>query len=177
MREKNTDKKFEGLTKFNGRFSEDGGLSFGEYYRRKLKECAKHNPGMPFELKCLLPESSKQRGFFEGAVIPLWVYLDGNDYKSSKVIEHYRDYSKREFNADILVISKKPIKVAGSTKGKLNQGFLERVIGNLEDNYGIDSSVVLNPATYKYYKDEIYPLDTAMKYDTFIDYMRDIKLI
>lgn len=177
MKIKITEKKRETPPDFNGMFSEDGGLSFGTYTRIHLKKFAKENPKMPFKLVPLLPESIDQRGFFEGGVIPLWVFLDKKDYKSSKIIKQYHEFSKQEFNSEIVVIGGKPRKVAQSTKNKLNQGFLERIIGYLEDNYGIDSTKVLNPATYKHYKEKIYPNDTTMKYDTFIDYMIDIKLL
>ena len=93
------------------------------------------------------------------------------------MLKKYHEYSKLEFNPEIVIIGGQPRKVGGSTKRKLNEGFLEKIIGYLEDNYGIDSSKVLSPQLYKKFRDEIYPSDTAMKYDTFIDYMIDIKIL
>lgn len=171
-------KNKEAPPKFTGRFSEDGErLAFGSYTKMWLKKFMKANPDMPFEIVPLLPESVKQRGFFEGAVIPLWAFLDKNDYRNSNVLKKYHEYSKLEFNPEIVIIGGQPRKVGGSTKRKLNEGFLEKIIGYLEDNYGIDSSKVLSPQLYKKFRDEIYPSDTAMKYDTFIDYMIDIKIL
>ena len=75
----------------------------------------------------------------------------------------------------IIVVHGEPHKVAKSTKGMLNKGYLERVIDHLVENYGIDPAMVLNPELYKKFRDEIYPMTS--KYDTFIDYMVDLKLL
>lgn len=161
--------------KFVGRFSTEGnGLNFSDRTKWYLKKFIKENPNLPFELKTLLPESNTQRGFFEGGVLPLWVFLDNKDYKDSRIIKQYHEYSKQEFNSEIVVINGKPRKVACSTKNKLNQGFLERVIGYLEDNYGIDSSKVLDPKKYKHWHDAIFPYGGP---ETYIDYLVSVNVL
>src|SRR3990167_8850963 len=127
MKIKTNNKKRETPPKFNGRFSEDGGLNFGTYTRIDLKKFANENPNMPFELKPMLPESEDQRGFFEGGLCPLVAYYqEGMDYRSYKDRQKVREWLKVEFNVDLVVLGGKSHKIAKSTKNKLNQGFLER---------------------------------------------------
>ena len=80
--------------------------------------------------KDLEVESSKQRGFLEGAVIPLWIYLDGNDYKDTIKQKQYHEYMKEEFNPEMVKISGKMVKVGASTKGQLSgeYGIVNKVI-------------------------------------------------
>ncbi len=174
MKLNTTEKKRETPPTFNGRFSEDGGLNFGEYTRRHLKLFIKENPGMPFELKPLLPESEDQRGFFEGAICSLVAYFqEGMDYKNYKDREKVREWLKLEFNGEIVEIDGKSHLIAQSTKNKLNGGFLERCIGFLVDNYGLNYEV-LDTQRYKNWKDTIYPTG---KFEFYLDYLKEIKLI
>ncbi len=146
-----------------------------EYNKARFRKDLMQHIGRKYRITLEDYESKEQRGFFEGAVIPLWVYLDGNDYKSSKIIKQYREEAKREFNPEILTIAGKVKKVPGSTKNKL--GIIEKVIDFMEEQYGIKREVVLNTELYKKYRDEIRPFDTEYKYETFIDYMRELNLI
>lgn len=157
---------------FQGKFKVDG-FDFGKTRDRVLDHC-KHSAGQRFILSDLLPESSKQRKFFEGAVIPLWVYLDGQDYKSSKLQSQYHEYVKLEFNPEFVKIAGKSHKVGGTTKGKLNgdDGVIDRVIDFLEEQYGIDRTKVLNPKDYKNFKDKIF---MNGKFEDYIDYLRQLK--
>ena len=145
-----------------------------ETNRAKFKQFLLENKGIRLKIEPVTPESRGQRAFYHGAVIPLWAYLDGKDYKDNLVLDQLHDIAKREFNGEVLVVYGKAYKVSKSTKGLLNKGFLERVIDYLVENYGIDQGVVLNPNLYVKFRDEIYPYSN---YDTFIDYMEDIKLI
>ncbi len=174
MKLKQTKKQIDKPGKFNGRFSEDGGLDFGTYTKIHLKKFIKENPGMPFELKPLLPESVNQRKFFEGAICPLLtLFQEGMDYRNSKDVETVRDWLKIEFNGKLVNIGGKIHKIAQSTSHKLNSGFLERVIGYIQDNYGV-SDDVLNPDMYKDWKDRIYPYGGS---DTYIGYLLELNLI
>lgn len=160
--------------KFLGRFTEDGGLDFGTYTKIHLKKFMKENPNMAFELKPLLPESNEQRGFFEGAVCPLLAfYQEGMDYRNSKDVHIVREWFKIEFNGDLVEIGGKVHRIAKSTRNQLNQGFLERVIGYIEDNYAPPKEA-LNPEKYKLWKDTIYPFGGA---DTYLGYLIDLKLL
>lgn len=138
--------------------------------RKEFLKFLKENPSMRFEIQPIMPESKKQRKFYHGAVIPLWVYLDCKN----QILEAYHEIAKIEFNGEIVATKRGHIRIGKSTKGDLNKGFLERVIENLVENYGIDQAVCLNPQLYKHFMDTIY-MDG--KYDTFIDYLKDLKYI
>jgi len=160
--------------KFNGRFTIDGGLDFGTYTKIHLKKYIQENPNMAFELVPLLPESKEQRGFFEGAVCPLLTfYQEGMDYKNYHDREKVRQWLKIEFNGEMVDIGGKIHTIAQSTKNVLNQGFLERVIAYIEENYAPPSNV-LNPEKYKYWKDVIFPSGGA---ETYIDYLLELNVL
>lgn len=174
MRSTTTKKDREYPSSFRGRFGINGGLEFGSYIKASLKNFMKDNPNMAFELKPLVPESKHQRGYFEGGVCALMTYFqEGMDYRNYKDINKVREWFKIEFNGDYVEIGGKSHKVAKSTKGELNLGFLERVIGYMEDNYGLNPEA-LNPERYKKWRDTIHPFGGP---DNYIDYLRDIRLI
>lgn len=149
--------------------SQNGTLDFGSDHSRTLfVKDLRENNGRLYEIKRVLPESRNQRGFYEGAVIKLWAYLDGNDYKSSKIVKQYHENANREFNGEDLVINGKCKRVGGSSKGKLNSGMLENVIMYLEENYAVKREECMNHEHYKQFRDEIY---MEGNYDTYIDYL------
>lgn len=157
---------------FQGRFSKDGkGLDFSETTRAKLKRYIKAYPNMPFEINPLLPESNKQRRFFEGAVVPLVVfYQEGMDYRNPDDCKNVREWLKIEFNGGFITIRGKMHKVARSTKNQLNQGFLERVIEWLQENYATPLDA-LDPKQYQHWKDAVYPNGGP---ETWIDYLVEV---
>lgn len=157
---------------FQGKYKK-GGFDFGNNRERILKHCD-FNVGKRFILSDFLPESAKQRRFYHGAVITLWVYLDGKDYKDSDILDSYHELAKIEFNAEIVITNGKKVRIGKSSKGKLNDGFVEKVIDNLEENYGIERSKCLDPKLYKDFMEKIY---MNGDYDTFIDYLIDLKLV
>lgn len=175
MKLKATNKPREIPSKFTGRFSMDGErLAFGNYVKLDLKRFMKDNPNMPFELKPLLPESNKQRKFFEGAICPLLAfYQEGLDHRNSKDVEKVRNWLKIEFNGEIVQIGGKVHKIALSTKNRLNQGFLERVEGYIYDNYAPPVEA-LNPEKYKHWRDTVYPYGGA---DNYIDYLVELNIL
>lgn len=151
------------------------GLSFGSDYNKvRLLKDLKENKGARYKVIRETPESREVRGFYHGAVIPLWVFLDGNDYRDSAICAHYHNEAKKEFNGDIIIRAGKKEKIGKSTKGKLNSGYVDRVIDSLEEQYGIDRSKVLDTELYKKWRDEIYPYGGA---DNFIQYMSEIGLL
>lgn len=137
-------------------------------FRQLLKE----NDGMRFEIVPMTPESMKQRGFFEGAVVPLVVFFQEDmHHKNTDDLRNMRERLKIEFNGEFVPLGDMGVKKIGkSTKGKLNKGFLNRVIDWIVDSYGIDQSEVLNPAKYEKWRDEIFPYDTNGP-DNYIDYL------
>lgn len=156
-------------------YSNKGNLSLGtEFNRARFKQDLKDNDGARYRIERLTPESRDQRGFFEGAVIPLWVFLDGNDWRDTSILKHYHNEAKKEFNGEIIIRNGKKEKYGKSTKGLLNKGFLERVIDFLEEQYGIDREIVLNPEQYKRWRDELYGTGET---DSFIEYLVEIGLL
>lgn len=174
MKLQSTNKEKEPPPHFGGRFNKDGGLDLADITRVKLREFAKANPGMPFELKPLFPESIKQRKYFEGCLCQLLTfYQEGLDHRNYKDVDKVREWLKIEFNAEIVIIGNKPHKVAKSTKNLLNQGFLERVMEYILENYSPPMEVV-DPKKYQDWKDRIFPKGGA---DNYIDYLAELNLI
>ena len=155
--------------------SKNGRLSASsEYTAALLRKDLAENDGARYSIERLTPESGKQRRFYHGAVIPLWAFLNGYDYKDSNTLEWLHHEAKKEFNGEVVMLDGKPAKRGKSTKGALNKGYLERIIDYLEEQYGIDRTQVLNPEKYKDFRDRIYPYST---YDSYIDYLIDIGLL
>jgi hypothetical protein len=161
--------------KFQAR-TQNGGLIFpSDYQRDQFRKYVKENDGIRVKIEPITPESNNQRAFFEGAIVPLVTYYqEGMDHRNSEDLRQVREWLKIEFNGSVVLVDKKAHKVAQSTKGKLNDGFIERVVDYLTENYGIDTAKVLNPEEFKKFRDEIYPYSN---YEDFIAYMKDIKLI
>lgn len=157
------------MTKFYAKARDDGGLQFpSDFAREKFKQYLKENAGIRLEISPFVPESSKQRAYYHGAVLPMWAFLDGKDYKDTHVLEYMHEVAKREFNGEIVVVNGKKQKVGKSSKGLLNSGYLERVIDYLVENYAIDQGAVLNPDQYKYFRDVIFPVSD---HEDYIDYL------
>lgn len=158
---------------FQGTYKEEGGFNFGQSRERVLNHC-KHNAGKRFTLSDHMPESYSQRKFYHGAVLPLWIYLDGKDYKDSNLRDSYHELAKIEFNAEMVVTKGRTVKIGKSTKHKLNEGFLEKVIENLEDQYGVKREECLDPKDYKHFKDKIF---MESEFDDYIDYLKSLNRI
>lgn len=156
---------------FQGKYKIDG-FDFGKRRDSVLNHC-KHNVGQRFILSDLEIESTLQRKFFEGAVIPMWVYLDGKDFRDSGICKEYHEVAKLEFNPKTVIVNGKPRIIGGSTKGKLQrEEIVERVIDMLEEQYGIDRVLVLNPMEYKHWRDKLRSFkDVPFHY---IDYLRSL---
>lgn len=142
--------------------------------RDKLLADLSKNDQSKYTIERWTPESRKQRGFYHGGVLTLWLYLNGMDYTDSCMVKWIHEHAKKEFNGEIVWFDGKLVKRGKSTRGELNKGFIERVIDYLEEHYAIDRTKVLDPKRYKYFRDVIYPDGL---YDTYIDYLIDIKLL
>lgn len=161
-------------SKFSGRFSKDSGLDFGPIIKQKLMIFIKENPGMPFELKPLYPESIRQRGWFEGGFVPLVTYYqEGKDYHNQKDLEEVREWLKLEFNGRFVTIQGISHKVAQTTKHALNNGFLDRCMDWFVENYEPPFES-LNPESYKNWRDTVYPYGGP---DNYIDYLISLNLL
>lgn len=148
----------------------NGKLDFGDKIRtEKARRFAMKNNGERFWLDTMLPTDSYQhRKFYHGAVLRLWVYLDGNDFRDSDTLDDYHDWAKVEFNGEAKTINGKTHRVGGSTKGKLAKGYTDRVIDNLEEQYGIDRNRLLNPKHYKEFMDTIF---MNGEFENYIEYL------
>lgn len=159
---------------FNGRFREDGGLDFLPHTKRDLKKYIKENPGQPFKIVPDFPESINQRKFFESAICQLVAYYhEGLDHRKNGDVNTVRDWLKMEFNGEYVELNGKANKIAKSTKGQLNKGFLERVEGYIYENYAPPPEA-LNPEKYKHWRDTVYPYGGP---DNYIDYLVEIGIL
>lgn len=151
----------------------DGGFSFGsEYNRGRFIDWSRKNKGQRAGISLLSPESWDQRKFFEGAVCPLVAFFqEGMNHRNWEDVKTVREMLKIEFNGVYVKIADRSTKIGGSTKGELNQGFLDRVIDWMEEQYGINRAEVLNPKEYENWRDTIFPYGGP---DDFIDYMVSI---
>lgn len=150
-----------------------GALNFSEYNKHRLKEWMKENHGRIMVLKPKQIESSKQRGWFEGGLIPFIAYYqDHLDHRNAGDLESVREWLKMEFNADYVTIAGRSQKIAKSTKGVLNEGVIERIMAwGEEQGYKTE---VLDPKRFKHWRDTIFPFGGP---DNYIDYLVEIKLL
>ena len=148
----------------------EGRLDMSDWSKAMLKKVAKENPGTRFKIEQLLPESSKQRGYFEGALIPLYMFFQENmDHRDTSQHDLAREQVKMAFNADLKLnpITGSIEKIAKSTKGR---AVLKRVSEDLQDwlveQYEVRPEI-LDPKNYKYWRDAIFPYGGP---DNYIDY-------
>lgn len=144
-------------------------LDFRSDQKRMIKDVLE-NKGAKYKLERIVPESIRQRGFYEGAVISLWIFLDGNDWKNSKVHQHYHHEANKEFNGDIIVRNGQTEKIGLSSRGKLGgeDGMIEKVIMFLEEQYAINRGEVLDHEDYKKWRDTVFPYGGA---ETYIEHL------
>jgi hypothetical protein len=154
---------------YTARVTKDGAMDFGQRNHGYFKQWLKDNPGAVIKITNVLPESDKQRAFFEGAVVPLvaW-YQQGMDYRSSDDLRQVREWLKLEFNADVVWIKGQRYKVGKSTKGREVLGpFLERVVEWLMENYDPPAEAI-DPEQFKWWRDTIFPTGEC---DHYLEYL------
>ena len=160
--------------KFTARLKENG-FDFGsEYNIARFKDFTKKNVGMAVEITPITPESRYQRGFYHGAVLSLWAYLNDMDYMDNEILDFLHQEAKKEFNGEFVLLDGKSVKKGKSSKGELNRGFLERIINYLEESYGIKRGEVLNPEHYKDFRDRV---NIMGDFDSYIDYLVSLNLL
>lgn len=132
----------------------------------------RRHEGRRFRVALEVLESKGMRGFFEGACIPLYAYLNGLDYRNPDLLVALREQVvKPEFNGTVVVVDGKARKLGLSTKGRLHE-VIDRFIDWMEEQYGIDRTQCLDPEDYKRFRDEIYPFS---EYENYIAYLIDLK--
>lgn len=144
-------------------------MEFGERNKVYFKQYLKANPGAVLRITPVFPESNKQRKFYHGAVLPLWAYLDGKDYRDSAVLRQMHEVAKLEFNTEYVVVKGRGYRLGKSTKGReaLTE-FLGRLLEYLVNNYAIEPSLVLDPQHYKNFIETIY---MHGKFETYIEFL------
>src|SRR5882757_9047652 len=115
----------------------DGHLNMGERNTAMFLNFVKENPGVPWKMTPMLPESGKQRRFLEGCVIPLVTfYQEGFDHRDDNDRHRVREWLKEEFNGEMVDLGGKVHRIAKTTKGRDQlQPFLERVLAWVMENY------------------------------------------
>lgn len=155
--------------------AQNGSLNMGsDLMRENFRKFLLNHEGVKIEFNPVLPESRKQRGFYHGAVLPLWAYLNNWDYHDKDILDFLHHEAKKEFNGEMVMMDKKMVVRGKSTKGELGKGFLERVVDYLVDNYGINPMSVLNPEMYKDFRDRIYGNG---QYEDYISYLEALNLL
>jgi hypothetical protein len=149
------------------RISRDSGLDFGERNRALFKQYLKAHPGVLLKITPVLPESNKQRRYFEGALVPLIAYYqDGMDHRNADDRASVREWLKQEFNGHTVMIAGEAHKIGKSTRGRdvLNR-FVEDVVAWLQDNYAPPAQA-LEPTSFKNWRDTV--MDGP---DNYIDWL------
>ncbi len=148
----------------------NGKLSVGsDYNRARFSERLKQ--GGRGHIIFDLPESRKQRRFFEGAIVPLATYFQDNlDYRNSEDLELMRESLIEDcLGVEIKIVNGKKRTKRASSKGSKNLNKVaEYTIDYLVAEHGIDQAEVLNPDEYKTWRDEIFPYGGA---DNYIDFL------
>jgi hypothetical protein len=146
-------------------------LDFGsEFNRSRFAQFLRDNVGVRFKIDPYTPESSKQRAWFEGALIPFLTYHQENlDWQDTDDLAKVRHWLKTEFNGTIVTVGDKAIKVPKSSKGELNRGLIERILDWAgEQGYSIE---LLDIAMYQDWRDRIYGMGGPT---TYIEYLESI---
>jgi len=140
---------------------------------RAFQEFVRTHNGTKVEISPILPESNQQRRFYHAAVLPLITYYqEGLDHRKAADREKVHEWLKIEFNGEIVAVAGSTRKVARSTKGRLNKGYLDRLYEWMaEQGYAVHE---LNPESYKHWRDTVYPFGGPTNY---IDYLIKLKRI
>lgn len=152
---------------FTFRVVAGGGMDFCERNRAHFKQFLANNVGALCKITPVLPESGKQRRYFEGALVPLicW-YQEGMDHRNADDRARVREWLKVEFNGVTVLIAGEAHKIPRSTRGRevLNR-FVEDVVAWLIENYAPPPQA-LEPASFKQWRDTV--MDGP---DNYIDYL------
>lgn len=151
-------------------------FDLGDYNYRRILRYVRENPNCLLEIGPVLPESTKQRGYFEGGLVSLFVYYNGGDYKDRDVLADARHDLKMEFWSELRpnYVTGKVEKKVRSTKGReaLN-AVTERVLEYMIENYSPPAEA-LDPETYKHWRD-VALMDGAP--DNYLDYLQTVGVL
>lgn len=151
-------------------------FDLGEFNYKRVIQYVRENPNALFQLAPVLPESRKQRRYFEGCLVALFVFYNGGDYHDSKVLADAREDLKNEFWSELRMnyITGKLEKKAKSTKGsKALNAVTEKVLEYLIENYAppVES---FDPVKYKYWRDVVLMNGGP---ENYLDYLLSVGII
>ena len=95
-------------------------LDFGDYNSASIRQHCKENPRMRYILSTFKPESSKQRKYLHGCLVPLFTFFNGGNYKDSDSKDRFFELAKVEFNPGHVPFGKELKKVGLTSKGSVN---------------------------------------------------------
>lgn len=151
-------------------------LELSDYNKRRLHDVSIQNGGScRGHIVFNMPESSKERRFFHGALIRLWVYLDGSDWKDSTTCNRYFEIFMLENFPEVQKINGKIHTFGKSSKGaKMLNACTERLVDYLCDSYGFrHDSPVFATANFKKWRDELMSYSN----EDYIEYLVRTKVI
>jgi hypothetical protein len=146
-----------------------------EYWKGRIAFAVKANDGKPIRaiIETVTPESRQQRKYLHGCILPLLVYLDGQDYRNDEILDYYFQFLKTEFTPELLKINGKIQTFGKSTKGsKALRNFIDRLQDFLHDEYGISyDNKAISTDAYKEWRDTL-AMNTN---DDWISYCKSMK--
>ncbi len=159
------------MAKFTA-IAQGGKLNMNEYTKKMFIDFLRENEDMRVEIQSISPESSKMRGYFEGAIVPfITFHQEGMNHRDYKDLHKVREWLKTEFNGDVINLGGKNHRVTKSTKNVL-KGFIESCMDwMVEQGYKTE---LLLPDEYKRWRDEIFPSGEITDPDNYIDFLVSI---
>jgi len=147
-------------------------LNLGQRNTAMFLDYIKKNPDAPWKLEALITESKRQRGFFEGALVPLVAfYQEGMDHRNQEDLRRVREWLKIEFTSEGVMLGGKLQRVAKSSKGSYALRLLvERTVEWLQENYQPPVEA-LNGESFKHWRDTVFPYGGPGNY---IDYLVEV---
>lgn len=145
-----------------------GKIEWAPQSRVLLDEDVREHSGAVYEVKRRTKESKDMRNFFEGGLVPLYLFFTGRNWRDTNFHDDAREEIKRGFNGEM---RKNPLTGKWETFGKTSIGELQRIIHELEDwlveNYQMPDEAV-DTKKYENWRDTIFPRSGP---DNWIDYL------
>ena len=154
------------------------GLNLGHRNTAIFLDFVKKNPGLPWKLEALITESKKQRGFFEGALVPLVAfYQEGMSHQKTEDLHRVREWLKLEFTSEGVMVGGKLQRVAKSSKGSHALRLLvERTVEWLEENYQPPVEA-LDGKSFKHWRDTVFPYGGPADYISYLCEVGILKIL
>lgn len=153
--------------------SDNGRMKFRRKAKRgQFKDLLKKR-GIRFRIEQLTPESEQLRRYFEGAICPMFAFFqDYLDHRDWRDVKQAREFIKVHFNGELMEVDGIIERVPVSTKGReVLKRVTNEAIDYMEDHYGIDRKLVLDPKHYEHWRDTVFPYGGS---DNYIDYLVDL---